>query len=171
MKKSTKGALAASAAGVLLLGGAGSLAFWSESQTTDAGTLASGDLTLSAVTCAGWVEGAAAIIKIVPGDVVTNDCTATLTLVGEHIGADVELDATSVAAVETAFGGEVQISDVTTATLASVNAPLPLTAPGVYTVKVALTADFDGAGATNASQNITEALDALQLTATQTHNP
>lgn len=171
MKKSTKGALAASAAGVLLLGGAGSLAYWSESKTADAGTLASGNLTLSAVTCAGWLEGGAAIVKIVPGDTVTNDCTATLTLVGDHIGATVTLDASTVAAVETAFGGEVDISAATTATLAGVNAPLPLTDPGAYTVAVTLTAAFDGAAATNVSRNVTQTLSALQLTATQTHNP
>ncbi len=44
MNKTTKGALAASAAAVLLLGGAGSLAYWS-----DAETIQGGDVT--AATC------------------------------------------------------------------------------------------------------------------------
>ena len=54
MKKSTKGALAATTAGVLLLGGAGSLAFWSDS--IGGSTISSGHISLDDTTagdCAG----------------------------------------------------------------------------------------------------------------------
>ena len=51
MKKSTKGALAASSAAVLLLGGAGSLAFWSDSQDVGSANITSGELTLGAPDC------------------------------------------------------------------------------------------------------------------------
>ena len=52
MNKSTKGALAASSAAVLLLGGAGSLAFWSDSQDVGSANITSGELDLSAPDCA-----------------------------------------------------------------------------------------------------------------------
>ncbi|MFI5428337.1 alternate-type signal peptide domain-containing protein [Aeromicrobium sp. UC242_57] len=165
MKKSTKGVLAAAAAGVLLLGGAGSLAYWSATGSGDAGTIASGSLTLSAVDCSDpWVEGGVTITTIVPGDTITKECTATLTLVGDHIGATVALDDSSVDAVEAAFNDEVAITSTLTEPAAAI------TDPGTYDVTVTLSAAFDGPGATNDSQSVTETLDGLELTATQTHN-
>ncbi|WP_456694628.1 alternate-type signal peptide domain-containing protein [Aeromicrobium sp. P5_D10] len=166
MKKSTKGVFAATAAGVLLLGGAGSLAYWSDSKDGDAGAIASGTLTLSAVTCdAAWKEGLATITTIVPGDTITKECAATLTLTGDHIGATVALDPTSVATVEAAFNGEVDITSTLTEPAA------PITDPGVHDVTVTLSAAFAGAAATNDSQGVTQTLDGIELTATQTHNP
>ena len=164
MKKSTKGAIAASAAGVLLLGGAGSLAYWTQNQPVDGGTIASGSLTLSEVTCdAAWKEGALTVAKIVPGDTITKSCTGTLTLVGDHIGATVELDADSVAAVETAFNNEVTITSTLTEPAAAI------TAPGAHDVTVAISVAF-ATTATNVSQDVTQTLDDLELTATQTHD-
>ena len=56
MKRSTKGALAASAAGILLLGGAGSLAFWNATVNVPGAAIASGDLKLSTPDCGdGWL--------------------------------------------------------------------------------------------------------------------
>lgn len=169
MKKSTKGSLAAGAAAVLLLGGAGSLAFWSDSDTIDGGTITAGSLTLSAVTCgADWLEAAVptpvAVTTIVPGDTVTKTCTGTLTLVGDHIGATVDLDSTSVAAAEAAFNNEVDITAALTAPAATI------TAPGVHPVTVTITAAFAGTPATNDSQGDTADLDALELEAVQTHD-
>ena len=57
MKKSTKGALAAGGAAVLLLGGAGSLAYWTASGSVPGGSLTSGSMTLSSVTCGSWTYG------------------------------------------------------------------------------------------------------------------
>ena len=78
MNKTTKGSLAAGAAAVLLLGGAGSLAYWTDAASIDGGSITSGTLTLDAGTCAGWTysDGAAGAGKtvelFVPGDLVTN---------------------------------------------------------------------------------------------------
>lgn len=165
MKKSTKGAIAAAAAAVLLLGGAGSLAYWTDDAPVDAGTIEAGSMELSDVTCgAAWLEGASAVTLIVPGDTITKDCTGTLTLEGDHIGATVDLDDSSVAAAEAAFNDEVAITAAMTSPAATV------TAPGTHNVAITITAVFDGPGATNASQNGLGALNDLELVATQTHD-
>lgn len=89
MRKSTKGALAAAAAAVLLLGGAGTLAYWTDSATTDGTTISTGHLNLDAEDCgAGWtLDGGAAFTDqlLVPGDSLTKDCTYTLDIAGEHL--------------------------------------------------------------------------------------
>jgi len=101
MKKFSKGALAASAAGALLLGGAGSLAFWTASDTVNGGSFSAGSLDLTANGCdADWVyapgkAGAGDTVNaIVPGDVVTKKCTFTVTGTGDHLSAQVTSPAT-----------------------------------------------------------------------------
>ena len=166
MKKTTKGALAAGGAAVLLLGGAGTIAFWTADDTVDGGSITSGSMTLTDVTCgADWLEGGVAVAVLVPGDTVTKTCTGTLTLVGDHIGATVALDDSSVAGAELAFANEIDVTAAMTEPAAT------LTDPGTYDVTVEITVTFPGDPATNASQGDTAALDQLQLTATQTHNP
>lgn len=98
MKKSTKGALAAAAAGTLLLGGAGSLAFWSDSIDLPGGTFTAGELKLTDPSCTDWTLDSAeddpgvtvtAATLFVPGDVITRTCTATILATGEHLRATV----------------------------------------------------------------------------------
>lgn len=166
MKKSTKGAIAAAGAAVLLLGGAGSLAYWTATGSADGGTIASGSITLSSVTCgADWTEGSDVITLLVPGDTVTKQCTGTLTLTGEHIGATVALDSSSLATAETAFNNELTVDAAMSSPAATI------TEPGTYDVTIDITAAFEGAAATNASQGVpATSLGSLKLTATQTHD-
>lgn len=170
MQKSTKGALAAAAAGALLIGGAGSLAFWTDSKTVDGGTIASGSLTLSNVACASsWTHSEAganptAVSLIVPGDTITKQCTGTLTLVGEHIGATVALDPASVTDVVGTLGSEVTATATMTSPAATINAP------GTYPVTVNIDVTFPSTVTSVTSQGGTASLDALTLTATQTHD-
>lgn len=104
MKKSSQGALAAAAAGVLLLGGAGSLAYWTDAATVSGGAINSGKLTLTdatAGTCASaaWkldtMESPSGVTfdpatdTLVPGDVLTKQCSYTIGAVGTHLRADV----------------------------------------------------------------------------------
>ncbi|RNL62958.1 alternate-type signal peptide domain-containing protein [Nocardioides marmoriginsengisoli] len=104
MNKSTKGALAATAAGVLLLGGVGSLAYWSDSATIAGGAVNSGTLSLTDATAgscatAAWTLDSAespagiafdpATDTLVPGDVLTKRCSYTIGAVGEHLRATV----------------------------------------------------------------------------------
>lgn len=178
MNKSTKGALAAGAAAVLLTGGAGTLAYWSD--TADVGTtnIASGSLSLSAPVCTGtglhdWeLDGAGAytpgVTTIVPGDSISKVCDATLTLAGEHVGATLAIDTTSFT-----DNGVSTLDDELTATATFVVDGLaytPLTAPGPYAVRATVTVTFDGPAATNGSQLGDVDLNAINITATQTHS-
>lgn len=173
MKKSTKGALAAAAAGTLLLGGAGSLAYWSESTTVDGGDLASGSITLTSVTCDTdfiHVEDEGdlnppAVVNIVPGDEITKECTGTLTLVGDHIGATVTLDPASVSSLNGSLGSEV----VATATMTSPAATV--SDAGTYPVTIDIDVTFPTTVTSETSQTSTASLNALTLVATQTHDP
>lgn len=98
MNKTTKGALAAAAAGVLLLGGAGTLAYWTDSATVSGIDVKSGELKIINDNCDGadWVfDGGEATPNkiyasgdlIVPGDVLTKDCTFEIKATGEHLRA------------------------------------------------------------------------------------
>ena len=73
MKRSTKGALATAAAAFLLLGGAGTLAYWTDDAVVDGGEVDSGSIGLQNVTCfPDWTYmdsvGTEAVEEIVPGD-------------------------------------------------------------------------------------------------------
>lgn len=107
VNKSTKGALAAAVAGVLLLGGAGSLAYWNDSKTVSGGSIASGSLSLTqeaGQVCSDWTLDAAGgattytpgVTLVVPGDVITKVCDYTVNASGAHLAADLTMDATSI---------------------------------------------------------------------------
>lgn len=165
MKKTTKGAVAAVAAGALLLGGAGTLAYWTDDANVDGGTVNSGSIELTATDCstAPWThtEDGSTVVNIVPGDTIEKVCEATLVLEGDHIGATVELDADSLSDVEGALGQELEAG-------ATIPAG-PVTGEGTHDVSVTISVSFPGEPATNASQNGTAVLNGLALTATQTH--
>ena len=88
MKKSTKGAIAAAGASVLLLGGAGTLAFWTDTESTPGVTINTGHLDLTDLDCGtGWtLDGGTAYTTqlLVPGDSLTKTCTAALDIAGTH---------------------------------------------------------------------------------------
>lgn len=97
MKKSTKGAVAAGGAAVLLMGGAGTLAFWTATGDAEGGVINAGTLTLTAGSCdADWVyavgqAGAGSPVSVfVPGDVVTKECTFTVGATGDNLSATVD---------------------------------------------------------------------------------
>lgn len=101
MNKTTKGAFAASAAAVLLLGGAGSLAFWSDSETVKAGDVTAGNLSLDAHSCdASWKYAADkagagnTVVRFVPGDVITKKCTFVVRGSGDNLAATLTTPAT-----------------------------------------------------------------------------
>ncbi|NRQ50539.1 alternate-type signal peptide domain-containing protein [Aeromicrobium stalagmiti] len=94
MKKSTKGALAAAAAGTLLLGGAGSLAFWNATVTLEGGDINGGKLTLTLDECSDfeYEDGTAYDQAIVPGDLLTKVCTYTIGASGDNLAATPSVD-------------------------------------------------------------------------------
>src|SRR3982751_3830072 len=91
MKKSTKGALAAGAAASILLGGAGSLAYWTDTATVAGTDISSGHLKLVNGSCAGWkLDDGTALAsgdRIVPGEVLSQACTFKVDAVGKHLKA------------------------------------------------------------------------------------
>jgi alternate signal-mediated exported protein len=88
MNKTTKGAIAAGSAAVLLLGGASTLAYWSDSAVTDGADIDSGHLDLTPDACTSdWVlDGGATYTTqlLVPGDQLTKTCTYTMDIAGAH---------------------------------------------------------------------------------------
>ncbi len=101
MNKTIKGVLAAGTASVLLVGGAGTLAYWNDSATVGGATFTAGDLKLDATSCAsaGWtvtnsvtqttaVAFAPGSDKVVPGDVLKKTCTVGIVAVGKNLKAD-----------------------------------------------------------------------------------
>lgn len=83
-------ALAAGALGLLLLGGAGTFALWSDEESIDAGDITDGELTL-AVAGGAWTQGGdpvdIATFRMVPGDTITYQATVTPTIVGDNLSA------------------------------------------------------------------------------------
>lgn len=94
MKKSTKGAVAAGAAAVLLMGGAGSLAYWTATGSITGGSVNSGHLKLDADDAGSWeLNGnpvsAISTVRIVPGDELVFTGSYTIDAAGDNLQADV----------------------------------------------------------------------------------
>lgn len=107
MKKITKAAIAGTVGAALLVGGAGSLAFWTDTENGPAVQIQSGQLDIAPLTSASqtWkiqqvvagstsstsVDFAPATDKIVPGDVLTTTVNVPVTLVGKNIKAKLDV--------------------------------------------------------------------------------
>ncbi|TXL62946.1 alternate-type signal peptide domain-containing protein [Aeromicrobium terrae] len=185
MKKSTKGAAAAATAGILLLGGAGTLAFWTDSLTVGGGSISSGHLSLDDTTgddnvCANapWIldddedpmgaEFNPATDKIVPGDVLTKTCTFTVNAVGTHLRATLgttggqeggATDLNAEASVDASFtvGGDSGVTEITDQN-------------DNETVVATITLTFPYGVEDNDSQDDTLTISDYTVTATQVHN-
>jgi alternate signal-mediated exported protein len=180
VKKSTKGVVAASAAAVLLLGGAGSLAYWTADQDIDGGTINSGLLTLSAPACDDWeLDGGGvftpATTQLVPGDSISKECTMSLVATGEHIGATLEIDD---AALTSSVLGDVLTADATFTVDGAAYAPI--TAADTFAIVATITVDFPYGtvstpdpltGADNTTQDEAAVLNDISVVAVQTHTP
>ncbi|QHF25740.1 alternate-type signal peptide domain-containing protein [Rathayibacter sp. VKM Ac-2804] len=177
MKKTTKGAIAAGAAVVLLLGGAGTLAFWSDSAPIDAGEIEAGNLTLAVApgvwsdATPGTTTGAEfdpAIDRIVPGDVIRYTTTATVAGIGKN------LEATFTAVLPDAAGDLAEYVDtaLTVNGLSDEGASIDVDfeTGGTQTFPVVVTFTFDPATANLDGQNETLDLAEFQLLLEQTPN-
>jgi len=174
MKKSTKGAFAATTAAVLLLGGAGTLAYWNDRTTVPGGDVASGVLWIGTQDCGqGWtLDGGAAYTTqlLVPGDTLTEVCTIDLIAEGAHLGADLVVDTPSwdrtnpltnqlTASATFTVNGATK-THITSADDTGVDDEI------VTTVRVV----FDGPAAANTSQYLLATLNTINVVATQTHD-
>lgn len=173
MNTTTKGALAAGTAAVLMLGGAGTLAYWSDSATVNGGSISSGALTLEAVGCdAVWTyaAGPGPVTTVVPGDTITKECTFTIGAVGDHLQAAPTLPGT-VTFTPAASG---TLSLPVSATYEVAGGPLVgniTEANDGDTLTATISVDFPfGTAATvnaNDTQGFTKTLDALTVSLTQ----
>jgi alternate signal-mediated exported protein len=174
INKSTKGALAASAAGVLLLGGAGSLAYWNSTQDVSGANISSGHLKLVSPSCgAGWVlDGGTTYTNqlLVPGDTLTKVCTFTVDASGAHLTADFSATAPATS------GDAALLSELGVTASYKVNAgavgstDVPVVNGDVITATVVVswpygTLDNDS----NVITGLSATLDTITVTATQHH--
>ena len=173
MHKALKGAAALAAAAALLLGGYGTYALWSDSETLNGGTIASGRLALDGTTAGVWRDASGgtpgtvipdiSTFQIVPGDVLTYSLSRTVRAQGDNLQATLAADPSSVT------GDPELLADVDVTTAVTVNgtATTAITpANDGQTVNVLVTFHFDPLSA-NATQLQSLDLSALQLTLTQ----
>ncbi|MEO6942045.1 MAG: alternate-type signal peptide domain-containing protein [Terrimesophilobacter sp.] len=99
MNKLTKSAIAGAAGIALLLGGAGSLAYWNSSATVGTSTINSGQLTIAATgtTTTAYTTGGGPVGLIVPGDSVTLTQPVTITATGDNLKAALTIDQAALA--------------------------------------------------------------------------
>lgn len=95
MNKMTKGALVTGLGVALLVGGGGTLAVWNAEAINQAGTIASGDLNITAAPGV-WTNASTKTIdissyKVVPGDKLTFTQPVKVTLVGDRMQANLTL--------------------------------------------------------------------------------
>jgi alternate signal-mediated exported protein len=179
MNRSTKGAIAAAGGALLLLGGGGSLAFWTATGTVTGGALDTGSLALATPDCgSGWTLDAAGgggtyvpgTTLLVPGDVITETCTAVLTATGAHMQGTIDATTPGItgAPANTFTLGVGNIIDTTTNTNLT-NTGFTSTNNG-DTLSIQVQVTFNDPGtADNSTQNLTALLSDVTITATQHH--
>ncbi len=102
MNKTTKGTIAVAAAIALLMGGAGSLAYWQDSASVDRAAVTTGQLDVDIATGCTWTvkgkDAAAAspianiaTFRMVPGDTVTCNVNFTTVATGDNLKADASI--------------------------------------------------------------------------------
>ncbi|OZF05045.1 MULTISPECIES: alternate-type signal peptide domain-containing protein [Nocardiaceae] len=178
MNKATKGAIAAGAAAVLLLGGLGSFALWSDEETVGGGDINSGELNFDPVantrvwteTTSGTVIGPdPAGFLIVPGDILEFSSDYEVNWAGPNLRATITADFDDVTGDEdlaaALAGATVSVNGGTDLPNGSA-VPLPLTVnPQTISVEVTIPFDEDTAGLI--AQNETVNLNSFVLTLDQ----
>ena len=179
MNKTIKGSLAAGGAAVLLLGGAGSLAYWTDAAPVNGGAINSGFLTLEAqrvsetqdctdiVYAAGFAGAGTAVANFVPGDVVSTTCTFVVGAEGDNLAATPVIPET-VAITPSAGAASFDAAVASTYTLggAAYTGATPITELNdgdelVATITVTLPYGTDETGVPIANGNDTQNIDAL----------
>ena len=171
-RKSLKGVIALAAAGLVLAGGGGTYALWSDQVTLNGGNVNSGELKLVDTQPGTWFDlssGTATAIadistfRVVPGDVIEYRVVTTIAADGDNLKATLAADPASVT------GDPELLADMAVTTGITVGgvAQTAITeADDAKQIDVAV--DFDFAAASlNATQLETLDLSALQLTLTQ----
>ena len=185
MNKAMKGAIAAGAAGILLLGGAGTFAVWSDSRNVTADAVNTGVLSLDVNPDgdAKWAETAdlateisPATFEIVPGDSLTYTATVAVTATGDNLTGELKIDEASFNTAFDALSGEhvtatvahaaadgagVHVDDLNENRITFDESATP------YTFDVTIRIDFNAAAAELEDQDLDLNLPALALTLDQ----
>ena len=95
MRPMTRATIALTA-GALLIGGAGTLSYWTDESRTDGIQLVTGETTLSDFTCSSdwaFADGDPVVDgeQIVPGDVISKICSFEVTVEGDNAVAELTL--------------------------------------------------------------------------------
>ncbi len=156
MNKILKGAIAGAAGVALLLGGAGTFAYWNASSSiAPAGPIVAGNLAIADPGTAGvWTTASGTVVslstfKAVPGDVLTFTKTMSIIATGNNLVATLALGPASVTGV-TAAAADVALASYLTKTAA-------LTATGTGIVSNGAGGYTITAGTAGVSQNVTVA--------------
>lgn len=161
MNKMTKGAIAGGIGVALLLGGAGTLAYWNDSASLSApGTITAGNLAIAAPATApasdGWKVTNGTIsnqtvadistFKIVPGDSLTYTKTLNVTATGNNIRAKVTLGTNAISGATTAAADTALAARLTASASYTVNgtagASYTIPSAGTYPVVVTVTINW-----------------------------
>ena len=185
MNKTTKGALAAAAAGVLLLGGAGTLAYWTDTATVTGTDINSGHLKLTESACdATWILDDGDPLEVpftgqllVPGDTLSRTCTYTVDAAGQHIEAElaIDKDPSFVTGSNAALLEELDVSGSTMTLegdpVTSGGTPVVVEDDDVVVVNYVVEWPFGDAANNNSniSTGLTATLESIVLTLTQTN--
>ncbi|MCL3836921.1 alternate-type signal peptide domain-containing protein [Aeromicrobium duanguangcaii] len=170
MNKSTKGAVAAGAAAVLLLGGAGSLAYWNAEGIIAGGTISSGELKLTAKDAGTWTLNGTKVTTgtptIVPGDELVFSGSYTIVATGNNIKANLGVTG----GTGTAWAGSTVTPSFTLDGAAVATGTAPITsAQNGKDVAAQIRIDFPfGTTVDNTSQKKSVNLAAVGVTLTQT---
>jgi alternate signal-mediated exported protein len=179
MEKATKGAIASGIGVLMFLGGAGTLAFWSDSQTITGGAINAGHLKIvtdgTNAGCGDWQldsgESAPTTYTVgdplVPGDVLTRDCAFTVQATGNHLRATVGITAVNFSGGAGNFGGKLNAS-VSAIKIDGTPVTSFTEADNGGKLTASVTVTFDSASL-NDTEDLSTLLDSLTLTATQVH--
>jgi alternate signal-mediated exported protein len=173
MERLTKAALATGGAAALLLGGAGTMAFWTDEGLATGTDVTSGTLAVTDGACGDWtLDGGGAVTEgIVPGDTVTTSCALTVGGTGDHIALG-DITVTAPAWAETnALTGALDVA-VDGATLDGTPLVLPLVEPVAVDAASALVVTVAATFPTesgNDTQALTATLQNVTVQVTQAH--
>lgn len=179
MNKLTTGAIATGAAVLLLLGGAGTFALWSDSTQFDGSSIQAGELFFGAEGTGEWTNvtnGGDDPIDIntflmVPGNTLQFEQTVEITATGNDLIAELTYDAGSIT-IDPELEDWITITLGASSTSGNVTADGPnvfevTPAAGTSTVVVTVTVAFDEATPDLEGQDKVVDLSGLELTLTQ----
>ncbi len=164
MNKLTKAAIAGAAGIALLLGGAGSLAYWNDSVAMTGAQIDSGSLDVS-IDSGSWAGAPAG--KWVPGDSATFTGKVKVTAVGTNFKGKLTADTSALT------GGnllaQALVVNTTITPQAGISAAGVISAPGTYTVDVVVSVSFPfGTAVDNSTQSLGVNLSDIAFNVVQT---